>query len=172
MALAAYLQPAEYPAYGISDAADSQVNAATRAVNAYIRRPEGLLWSPDGNGMPAWATLTDGLPNPDAPFPTYYIQNPALQRAFDNFWANKAGPDGVPLQTHYAEAMRVADVLVPTVTDRIDAALIAQAGERMKLIANFGNGIDNIDVTSALRRGISAGSRCRKARSSASAPKR
>lgn len=53
-----------------------------------------------------------------------------------------------------AEAMRTADVLVPTVTDRIDAGLIAQAGENMKLIANFGNGVDNIDVTSALRRGI------------------
>jgi endoglycosylceramidase len=59
-----------------------------------------------GNGMPAWATLTDGLPNPNDPFPTYYATNPALQRAFDNFWANKPGPDGVPLQTHYAEAMR------------------------------------------------------------------
>ncbi len=44
--------------------------------------------------------------------------------------------------------------LVPTVTDRIDAGLIGQAGEQMKLIANFGNGVDNIDVTSALRRGI------------------
>jgi endoglycosylceramidase len=59
-----------------------------------------------GNGMPAWATLTDGLPNPNDPFPTYYITNPALQRAFDNFWANKPGPDGVPLQTHYATAMK------------------------------------------------------------------
>ncbi len=59
-----------------------------------------------GNGMPAWATLTDGLPNPNDPFPTYYITNPAMQRAFDNFWANEPGPDGVPLQTHYAEAMR------------------------------------------------------------------
>ena len=52
------------------------------------------------------------------------------------------------------EAIRIADVLVPTVTDRIDAGLIAQAGEQMKLIANFGNGVDNIDVSSALRRGI------------------
>jgi endoglycosylceramidase len=59
-----------------------------------------------GNGMPAWATLTDGLPNPNDPFPTYYVTNPAMQRAFDNFWANKPGADGVPLQTHYAEAMR------------------------------------------------------------------
>jgi glyoxylate reductase len=57
-------------------------------------------------------------------------------------------------QTELAEAMRSADVLVPTITDRIDAHLIAQAGERMKLIANFGNGVDNIDVTSALRRGV------------------
>ena len=59
-----------------------------------------------GNGFPEWATLTDGLPNPPDPFPTYYLTNPALQRAFDNFWANRAGPDGVPLQTHYAEAVR------------------------------------------------------------------
>jgi endoglycosylceramidase len=59
-----------------------------------------------GNGMPPWATLTDGLPNPEAPFPLYYLQNPALQRAFDNFWANRSGPDGVPLQQHYATAMR------------------------------------------------------------------
>jgi glyoxylate reductase len=53
-----------------------------------------------------------------------------------------------------AEAMKTCDVLVPTVTDRIDAHLIAQAGEQMRLIANFGNGVDNIDVTSALRRGV------------------
>ena len=53
-----------------------------------------------------------------------------------------------------AEAVRSADVLVPTVTDRIDADLIAQAGERLKLIANFGNGVDNIDVANAVERGI------------------
>jgi glyoxylate reductase len=57
-------------------------------------------------------------------------------------------------ESEIAEAMREADVLVPTITDAIGAPLIAQAGERMKLIANFGNGVDNIDVTSALRRGI------------------
>ncbi|MDI9847991.1 D-glycerate dehydrogenase [Rhodoblastus sp. 17X3] len=57
-------------------------------------------------------------------------------------------------QAELAEAMRAADVLVPTITDRIDAHLIAQSGEKLKLIANFGNGVDNVDVTSALRRGI------------------
>jgi glyoxylate reductase len=51
-------------------------------------------------------------------------------------------------------AVRSADVLVPTVTDRIDAGLIEQAGSQLKLIANFGNGVDNIDVPAASKRGI------------------
>jgi glyoxylate reductase len=53
-----------------------------------------------------------------------------------------------------AAAMRDADVLVPTITDRIDEKLIAGAGESLKLIANFGNGTDHIDVAAALKRGI------------------
>src|SRR5881296_742128 len=57
-------------------------------------------------------------------------------------------------QAELAECARTADVLVPTVTDRIDAAVLAKAGERLKLIANFGNGVDNIDVTAATGRGI------------------
>ncbi|MGB7432385.1 MAG: D-glycerate dehydrogenase [Ahrensia sp.] len=52
------------------------------------------------------------------------------------------------------EAMQEADVLVPTVTDTIDAEMIAQAGKQLKLIANFGNGVDNIDVRAAFKRGI------------------
>ncbi|AYG57509.1 D-glycerate dehydrogenase [Rhizobium jaguaris] len=52
------------------------------------------------------------------------------------------------------EAIRSADVLVPTVTDRIDAALIEEAGPQMKLIASFSNGTDHIDVEAAARRGI------------------
>ncbi len=57
-------------------------------------------------------------------------------------------------QAELAEAARTADVLVPTVTDRIDAAVIGKAGDRLKLIANFGNGVDNIDVAVAVNRGI------------------
>jgi glyoxylate reductase len=57
-------------------------------------------------------------------------------------------------QAELAEAMKTAEVLVPTITDRIDAALIAQAGDQLRLIANFGNGVDNIDVASAVQRGI------------------
>ncbi|MGE0752735.1 MAG: 2-hydroxyacid dehydrogenase [Variibacter sp.] len=52
------------------------------------------------------------------------------------------------------QAMQTAEVLVPTVTDRIDADTIAAAGDQLKLIANFGNGVDNIDVESAIKRGI------------------
>lgn len=65
-----------------------------------------------GNGFPEWATLTDGLPNPPDPFPTYYITNKAMQRAFDNFWDDVPGPDGVPLQEHYAAAVRAVATAV------------------------------------------------------------
>jgi glyoxylate reductase len=51
-------------------------------------------------------------------------------------------------------AMQRADVLVPTITDKIDAKQLGRAGERLKLIANFGSGVDNIDVTTARQRGI------------------
>ena len=52
------------------------------------------------------------------------------------------------------EAVKQAEVLVPTVTDRIDKTVLAQAGEQLQLIANFGNGVDNIDVETAVARGI------------------
>ncbi len=51
-------------------------------------------------------------------------------------------------------AMQSADVLVPTVTDHIDQRLLTQAGDRLKLIANYGAGIDHIDVATARQRGI------------------
>ncbi len=57
-------------------------------------------------------------------------------------------------QPELVAAMREADVIVPTISDRIDAALIEQAGDRLKLIANYGNGVDNIDVAAASKRGI------------------
>ncbi len=57
-------------------------------------------------------------------------------------------------QAELAEAAKLADVLVPTVTDRIDASVLSHSGEKLKLIANFGNGVDNIDVATALQRGI------------------
>jgi glyoxylate reductase len=63
--------------------------------------------------------------------------------------------DDRPLtQAQLIEAMKTAAVLVPTVTDRIDRAVLAQAGSQLKLIANFGTGVDNIDLDTARNRGI------------------
>jgi glyoxylate reductase len=57
-------------------------------------------------------------------------------------------------QAELVEAVKTADVVVPTVTDRIDSAVLSQAGPKLRLIANFGNGVDNIDVVTANNRGI------------------
>ena len=51
-------------------------------------------------------------------------------------------------------AIARADILVPTVTDRIDASLMDKAGPNLKMIANFGNGIDHVDLAAAKKRGI------------------
>ena len=67
----------------------------------------------------------------------------------------RLNPDDKPMsQAQLAEAVKTADVLVPTVTDEIDASVLSKAGEQLKLIANFGNGVDNIDVVTAVQRGI------------------
>jgi len=52
------------------------------------------------------------------------------------------------------DVVKQADALVPTVTDRIDADLIAAAGDQLKLIASFGTGVDHIDLAAARARGI------------------
>ncbi len=57
-------------------------------------------------------------------------------------------------QAQLVEACRTADVLVPTVTDRIDRVALSQSGPQLKLIANFGTGVDNIDLDTARNRGI------------------
>jgi glyoxylate reductase len=57
-------------------------------------------------------------------------------------------------QAELIEAVKQADVLVPTVTDRIDASILSQAGPRLKLIASFGTGVDHIDLKTARQRGI------------------
>ena len=51
-------------------------------------------------------------------------------------------------------AVKTADVLVPTVTDKVDADLMAKAGSQLRLIASFGTGVDHIDLAAAKARGI------------------
>ncbi len=63
--------------------------------------------------------------------------------------------DDTPMTTEaLVAAVGRADVLVPTVTDRIDGRLLSRSGEQLRLIAQFGAGVDNIDVATAIQRGI------------------
>ena len=57
-------------------------------------------------------------------------------------------------EAELTEAIKMADVLVPTITDTIDAKLIAAAGKKLKLIANYGTGVDHIDLAAAREKGI------------------
>ncbi|MGD1879567.1 MAG: 2-hydroxyacid dehydrogenase [Kiloniellaceae bacterium] len=57
-------------------------------------------------------------------------------------------------QAQLIEAAKEAEVLVPTVTDRIDSSVLSQAGPQLKLIASFGTGVDHIDLKTARQRGI------------------
>ncbi|MGH3562206.1 MAG: cellulase family glycosylhydrolase, partial [Mycobacterium sp.] len=56
-----------------------------------------------GEGAPAWATETGGLPNLDFGFPANYVLNPAENHAWDAFWSNAKAPDGVGLEDSYAQ---------------------------------------------------------------------
>ncbi|MGA7712162.1 MAG: D-glycerate dehydrogenase [Rhizomicrobium sp.] len=63
--------------------------------------------------------------------------------------------DDTPMsEAELIEAVQRCEVLVPTLTDRIDAAVLEQAGPQFQLIANFGNGVDHIDVRTAITRGL------------------
>ncbi len=70
------------------------------------------------------------------------------------FDVEKNASDALFTRDQLAAAVRHADVLVPTLNDNIDAAILAQAGERLRLIANYGAGFDHIDVQTARQRGI------------------
>jgi glyoxylate reductase len=52
------------------------------------------------------------------------------------------------------EALQTADVLVPTLSDNLDAETLAKAGSQLKLITNYGSGFDHIDIEAAKSRDI------------------
>jgi glyoxylate reductase len=85
---------------------------------------------------------------------TRKLPDPVETRMFELFDARLNDTDLPMDNAALAAAMAEADVLVPTVTDKITAELIAGAGPNLKLIANFGNGVDNIDVEAATKKGI------------------
>jgi glyoxylate reductase len=79
----------------------------------------------------------------------------AIETRMMELFDTRLNRDDVPLtQAQLVAAVREADVLVPTVTDRIDAAVLAQAGPGLRLIASFGTGVDHIDIATARQRGI------------------
>ncbi|MER8441203.1 D-glycerate dehydrogenase [Mesorhizobium sp. M1312] len=85
---------------------------------------------------------------------TRKLPDPVETRMRELFDARLNVEDRPMTQPELVAAVKEADVLVPTITDHIDAALIAQAGDNLKLIANFGNGVDKIDVAAAAKKGI------------------
>ncbi|MGC3938284.1 2-hydroxyacid dehydrogenase [Roseobacter sp. EG26] len=79
----------------------------------------------------------------------------AVETRLSELFDVKLRQDDTPMsRSELSEAVKAADVLVPTVTDDVDSALIGQASDRLKLIANYGAGVDHIDVSTARQRGI------------------
>jgi len=85
---------------------------------------------------------------------TRKLPEPIEARMMELFDTRLNATDRPFTRAQLVEAVQSCDVLVPTVTDKIDAAILAQAGERLRLIANYGTGVDNIDVDAAYKRGI------------------
>jgi glyoxylate reductase len=85
---------------------------------------------------------------------TRKLPDPIETRMMELF-ACRLNLDDKPLsKPELIAAAAQADVLVPTVTDRIDAEVLAEAGPALKLIASFGTGVDHVDLAAAQQRGI------------------
>jgi glyoxylate reductase len=79
----------------------------------------------------------------------------AIETRMMELFQTRLSPEDEPLSHgELVDAVRQADVLVPTVTDRIDAGILSQAGPQLKLIASFGTGVDHIDLKTARQRSI------------------
>jgi len=85
---------------------------------------------------------------------TRKLPDPIETRLMELFDTRLNADDKAMTSVELVEAVKAADVLVPTVTDRIDSRILSQAGPRLKLIASFGTGVDHIDLDTARQRGI------------------
>jgi glyoxylate reductase len=80
---------------------------------------------------------------------------PNVEQRMTELFDTVLNPSDTPMdRAALAAAMADCDVLVPTLTDHLDAALLEAAPERLQMIANFGNGVDHIDLAAARRKGI------------------
>ena len=79
----------------------------------------------------------------------------AIEARMMELFDTRLNDDDHPMSSdELVEAVKIADVLVPTVTDRIDSRILSQANENLRLIASFGAGVDHIDLATARTRGI------------------
>ncbi len=85
---------------------------------------------------------------------TRQLPEPVETRMKELFDVELREGDAPMARAELAAAMKRADVLVPTLSDTIDASLLASAGDRLKLIANYGAGVDHIDLATARQRGV------------------
>jgi endoglycosylceramidase len=101
-------QPGHYNAAYLKRISRTQRQLASQGVFSQLDFHQDLYNERfGGEGWPDWAVLDDGVPaDPLTGFPGSYITSPGLNRSFDNFWANAAGPGGVPVQVRYARAWR------------------------------------------------------------------
>lgn len=106
--------------------------------------------------MPVVSDLSASSPPPSRPrvVVTRKLDAHVEERMAELFDVTLNANDEAMDRDALAAAMRNCDVIVPTVTDRIDAALIEQAGDRLGMIANFGAGTEHIDIVAARRRGV------------------
>lgn len=85
---------------------------------------------------------------------TRRLPEPVETRMTELFDVELRDEDKPMTKAELVAAMTRADVIVPCITDRIDGGMLGQAGDRLKLIANYGAGVDHIDVATARQRGI------------------
>lgn len=85
---------------------------------------------------------------------TRELTDGVMRRMADLFDASLNREDRCLTRAELEAAVADTDILVPTITDRIDADLLAKASPRLKLIANFGVGVDHIDLHAARERKI------------------
>jgi len=79
----------------------------------------------------------------------------AIETRMMELFDTRLNDDDHPMtREELVQAVKTADILVPTLTDRIDKGILAQAGENLRLVANFGTGVDHIDLAAARERGI------------------